>query len=68
MCIRDRFWFDKNGKLYRASESDAIDARKYKLEEGKLVKDYNKIVSVGKKKVNSKDYWFTTCLLYTSLR
>ena len=57
---KEWFWFDKNGKLYRASESDAIDARKYKLEEGKLVKDYNKIVSVGKKKVNSKDYWFTT--------
>ena len=52
------FWFDKNGKLYRASGSDAVKAQKYKLEEGKLVYDGSEITGVDKKKVNSKDYWF----------
>ena len=59
------FWFDKNGKLYRTSDSNAKRATKYKLEEGKLniEKDSNgtpKTARIAKKKVNSKDYWFTT--------
>ena len=59
------FWFDKNGKLYRTSDSNAKRATKYKLEEGKLNidKDSNgtpKTARIAKKKVNSKDYWFTT--------
>ena len=52
------FWFDKNGKLYRASGSNAVKAQKYKLEEGKLIYDGSEITGVDKKKVNSKDYWF----------
>mgnify|MGYP001754048350 FL=1 len=56
---KEWFWFDKNGKLYRASGSDAtVKAQKYKLEEGDLVYDGGSITGVEKKKVNSKDYWF----------
>ena len=56
---KEWFWFDKNGKLYRASGSDAtVKAQKYKLEEGDLVYDGDSITGVEKKKVNSKDYWF----------
>ena len=56
---KEWFWFDKNGKLYRASGSDAtVQAQKYKLEEGDLVYDGGSITGVEKKKVNSKDYWF----------
>ena len=53
---KEWFWFDKNGKLYRASGSDAtVKAQKYKLEEGDLVYDGGSITGVEKKKVNSKD-------------
>ena len=56
---KEWFWFDKNGKLYRASGSDAtVKAQKYKLEEGDLIYDGDSITGVEKKKVNSKDYWF----------
>ena len=51
------FWFDKNGKLFRTSTGS--DATKYKLDEGKLVVD-GSASGVAKKKVNSKDYWFTS--------
>ena len=56
---KEWFWFDKNGKLYKATDSNAV-ADKYKLEEGKLVYDgtNHTFTGVAKKKVNSKDYWF----------
>lgn len=50
------FWFDKNGELFRTSTGS--NATKYKLDEGKLVVD-GSASGVAKKKVNSKDYWFT---------
>ena len=60
------FWFDKEGKLFRANTgkntaaATASNAWKYKLDEGTLVKDANEAETIiGKKKVNSKDYWFT---------
>ena len=51
------FWFDKNGELYRTETGS--NATKYKLDEGKLVVD-GSASGVAKKKVNSKDYWFTS--------
>ena len=38
---KEWFWFDKNGKLYRADADakSASNAQKYKLEEGNLVYD-----------------------------
>ena len=59
------FWFDKNGKLYKTSDSNASTATKYKFEDGKLIIDKKsdgtpKTYEVAKKKVNSKDYWFRT--------
>ena len=58
---KEWFWFDKNGKLYRADADakSASNAQKYKLEEGNLVYDgAAEEQKVNKKKVNSKDYWF----------
>ena len=60
---KEWFWFDKEGKLFRAgvnaAAETAADAYKYKLDEGALVPDDNKHYDlIGKKKVNSKDYWF----------
>ena len=62
---KEWFWFDKEGKLFRASENKknsvetAADAEKYKLDEGTLTSDDGKVAKlIGKKKVNSKDYWF----------
>ena len=64
---KEWFWFDKEGKLFRASENKknsvetAADAEKYKLDEGTLTSDDGKVAKlIGKKKVNSKDYWFTS--------
>ena len=61
---KEWFWFDKDGKLFRGGEKNgsatASDAWKYKLDEGTLKKDANESTGViSKKKVNSKDYWFT---------
>ena len=61
---KEWFWFDKDGKLFRGGENKgsatASDAWKYKLDEGTLKKDANESTGViSKKKVNSKDYWFT---------
>ena len=59
---KEWFWFDKNGKLYRADADakSASNAQKYKLEEGNLVYDgAAEEQKVNKKKVNSKDYWST---------
>ena len=62
---KEWFWFDKEGKLFRASENKknsvetAADAEKYKLDEGTLTSDDGKVAKlIGKKKVNCKDYWF----------
>ena len=60
---KEWFWFDKEGKVFRANISTAAEtaanAYKYKLDEGALVPDNDKRYDViGKKKVNSKDYWF----------
>ena len=60
---KEWFWFDKEGKLFRAGYNTAAEtasnAWKYKLDEGTLVQDANAPVgTIGKKKVNSKDYWF----------
>ena len=60
---KEWFWFDKEGKLFRAGYNTAAqtasNAIKYKLDEGVLVQDDNKGAAlIGKKKVNSKDYWF----------
>ena len=62
---KEWFWFDKEGKLFRAGYDTAAEtasnAWKYKLDEGTLVKDANSAVeNIAKKKVNSKDYWFTS--------
>ena len=62
---KEWFWFDKNGKLYKTSDSNASTATKYKFEDGKLIIDKKsdgtpKTYEVAKKKVNSKDYWFRT--------
>ena len=62
---KEWFWFDKEGKLFRAGYNTAAEtasnAWKYKLDEGTLVQDANAPVgTIGKKKVNSKDYWFTS--------
>ena len=63
---KEWFWFDKNGKLYKTSDSNARTATKYKFEDGKLIIDKKsdgttaKTYEVAKKKVNSKDYWFRT--------
>ena len=61
---KEWFWFDKEGKLFRAGYNTAAEtasnAWKYKLDEGTLVQDANiPVTTIGKKKVNSKDYWFT---------
>ena len=61
---KEWFWFDKDGKLFRGGEKNgsvtASDAWKYKLDEGTLKKDADESTGViSKKKVNSKDYWFT---------
>ena len=61
---KEWFWFDKDGVLFRSGENKgsatASDAWKYKLDEGTLKKDANESTGViSKKKVNSKDYWFT---------
>ena len=58
---KEWFWFDKEGKLFRAGYNTAAEtasnAWKYKLDEGTLVKDADTAVtSIAKKKVNSKDY------------
>ena len=60
---KEWFWFDKEGKVFRAGVNTAAEtaanAEKYKLDEGTLVPDDNKVATlIGKKKVNSKDYWF----------
>ena len=62
---KEWFWFDKEGKVFRASETKknsvetAANAEKYKLDEGTLTPDDGKVATlIGKKKVNSKDYWF----------
>ena len=60
---KEWFWFDKEGKLFRAgintAAETASDAKKYKLDEGALVPDGGKEYDlIAKKKVNSKDYWF----------
>ena len=60
---KEWFWFDKEGKLFRTGYNTAAEtasnAIKYKLDEGVLVQDDNKGAAlIGKKKVNSKDYWF----------
>ena len=62
---KEWFWFDKEGKVFRASETKknsvetAANAEKYKLDEGTLTPDDGKVETlIGKKKVNSKDYWF----------
>ena len=60
---KEWFWFDKEGKVFRAGVNSAAEtaanAEKYKLDEGTLVPDDNKVATlIGKKKVNSKDYWF----------
>ena len=59
---KEWFWFDKEGKLFRASENKknsvetAADAEKYKLDEGTLTSDDGMVAKlIGKKKVNSKD-------------
>ena len=62
---KEWFWFDKEGKLFRAGYNTAAEtasnAWKYKLDEGTLVKDADTAVtSIAKKKVNSKDYQFTS--------
>ena len=63
---KEWFWFDKEGKLFRAnkeitSAESASNAWKYKLDEGTLVRDADSAVEkIAKKKVNSKDYWFTS--------
>ena len=62
---KEWFWFDKEGKLFRAGYNTAAEtasnAWKYKLDEGTLVQDANHpVAKIGKKKVNSKDYWFTS--------
>ena len=59
---KEWFWFDKEGKLFRANEKiasaeSASNAEKYKFEEGRLFKDKD-VDRIAKKKVNSKDYWF----------
>ena len=59
---KEWFWFDKEGKLFRANENiasaeSASNAEKYKFEEGLLFKDKD-VDRIAKKKVNSKDYWF----------
>ena len=61
---KEWFWFDKDGVLFRSGENKgsatASDAWKYKLDEGTLKKDADESTGViSKKKVNSKDYWFT---------
>ena len=60
---KEWFWFDKEGKLFRAGYNTAAEtasnAKKYKLDEGALIPDDGKEYDlIGKKKVNSKDYWF----------
>ena len=60
---KEWFWFDKEGKVFRAGVNTAAEtaanAVKYKLDEGTLVQDDKKGAAlIGKKKVNSKDYWF----------
>ena len=62
---KEWFWFDKEGKVFRASETKknsvetAANAEKYRLDEGTLTPDDGKVATlIGKKKVNSKDYWF----------
>ena len=59
---KEWFWFDKEGKLFRAnvdiaSAESASNAVKYKFEEGLLFSD-KEVGRIAKKKVNSKDYWF----------
>ena len=59
---KEWFWFDKEGKLFRAnvaiaSAESASNAEKYKFEEGVLFSD-KEVGRIAKKKVNSKDYWF----------
>ena len=61
---KEWFWFDKEGKLFRAntaiaSAESASNAEKYKFEEGTLFMDKT-VGRIAKKKVNSKDYWFTS--------
>ena len=50
------FWFDKNGKLYKATS--ASNAEAFEFKDGLLKSKKKGYVSVSKKKVNGKDYWF----------
>ena len=50
------FWFDKNGKLYKTTSASNVEAFEFK--DGLLKSKKKGYVSVSKKKVNGKDYWF----------
>ncbi len=55
------FWFDKNGKLYatnNATTGSPSNAEEYDFKDGKLESKGKGTVTVSRKKVNSKDYWF----------
>ena len=56
------YWIDKNGKVYVPSSSDAdkvATAYKYKLKDAALeIQNSGAQITVTKKKVNSKDYFF----------
>ena len=56
----DQYWFylNKNGDVYIPTVSNVqVDVQKYKLEEGKLVKNGSPL-TVAQKRINGKDYFF----------